>query len=430
MATISNIFKYSKSRELKSVAIYTFSNFFSKGVSFLLLFYFTHVLTESDFGLLSLFSNSILFLMPFVSLGILQSANADFFKLEKKEFKDFFTTTLIMPVVVTLLAISVLLVFKSQLQQRYTFPGIFILLIPVITLFSFINEHLINMVRNSNDPLKYLAVNIGRLLTEISLAVFFISALHYGWIGRVMGIFISFLAVTIYALFYFKQQGFIFGRVTKKYIYAELQYSVPVIVMQISVFCMGSASGYFIEYFTNDYSAVGIFSVAATFGSIIIVLCTALLHYVYPKLYSILSEKVIDYTGIRNLFLFYAGTLLLGTLAVIIATPFAYSVMLKESYLPGLKYFYFICIGNFFWSISYFFYAFMLYHKQKRKILFASLLSILTSVTVNYFFIKNNGGFGAAAAICFIYFVVLMITLLFVKKHVLGIMKNNLVQKN
>src|SRR6187402_102985 len=103
MVTISNIFKYSKSQQLKSIAIYTFSNFFNKGISFLLLFYFAHVLTESDFGLLNLFSNSILFLMPFVSMGILQSANTEFFKLGKKEFKNFFSTTLLMPVAVTLL---------------------------------------------------------------------------------------------------------------------------------------------------------------------------------------------------------------------------------------------------------------------------------------------------------------------------------------
>ena len=85
MATISNILRYSKSGQLKSIAIYTFSNFFNKGISFLLLFYFAQVLSQRDFGILNLFSNSILFLMPFISLGILQSANTEFFKIENKK---------------------------------------------------------------------------------------------------------------------------------------------------------------------------------------------------------------------------------------------------------------------------------------------------------------------------------------------------------
>jgi len=256
------------------------------------------------------------------------------------------------------------------------------------------------------------------------LAVFFISALQYGWIGRVMGIFLSFLFVAAYALVYFKEQQFLFGKIQKKYIYDELLYSVPIIVMQISVFCMGSSAGYFIEYFTHDYAAVGVFSIAATFGSIIIVLCTALLQYVYPKIYSLLSEKQVDYSAIRRHFLFYAGTMLLGTIAVIIATPFAYNVVLKSSYHSGLSYYFFICIGYFFWSISYFFYAFMLYHKQKRKILFASLLSILVSVVSHYFFIRQMGAYGAAISMSIVYFIVLIITVLFVYKQLIPLLKS------
>lgn len=426
MATITGILKFGKSREMRSVAIYTFSNFFSKGVSFLLLFYFAHVLTESDFGLLNLFSNGILFLMPFVSMGILQSVNTEFFKKDKKEFSDFFSTTLMMPMIVTLLAMAVFFIFRNQLQQRYSFPAVFVLLIPLITLFNFLNEHLINMVRNSGDPMKYLFINIGRLLAEITLAVFFISALEFGWMGRVMGIFISYLMLALYAFFYFKERGFITGSISKKYIYDELLYSVPIIVMQVGVFCMGSSAGFFIEYFTHDFAAVGVFSIAATFGSVIIVLCTAMLQYTYPKIYSLLSQKKVDYAAIRRHFLFYAGMMLLGTGVVIISTPIAYNMMLKTSYHAGLSYYFFICLGYFFWSISYFFYAFMLYNKEKRKILFASLLSVLISVASHGLFIKQFGAYGGAVSICVVYFIVLVIIMLFVRKQLTQMLSSNL----
>jgi O-antigen/teichoic acid export membrane protein len=424
MATISNILTYRKSHQLKSIAIYTFSNFFNKGVSFLLLFCFAHALTAADFGKLNLFSNAILFLMPFISMGILQSANTEFFKMDKKEFKNFFSTTLLMPVVVTIIIIGLLFILKTPLQQRYSFPTVFILVIPVITLLNFLNEHLINMVRNSNDPLKYLFVNIGRLLAEITLAVFFISALEYGWIGRVMGILLSFLFVGAYAFFYFKEQHFLFGKVKKKYVQEELLYSVPIIVMQVSVFCMGSSAGYFIEHFTHDYEAVGVFSIAATFGSVIIVLCTALLQYVYPKIYSLLSETQINYNAIRRHFIFYTGGMLLATAAVIIATPLAYTVVLKSSYHQGLSYYFFICIGYFFWSISYFFYAFMLYYKQKLNILIASTISIVISIVSHYFFIKQMGAYGAAVSMSIVYFIVLIVTVLFAYKQVTLVIKS------
>ncbi len=429
MLTVNGILKFGKSTEMRSVAVYTFSNFFSKSISFLLLFYFAHVLTETDFGLLNLFSNGILFLMPFVSMGILQSANTEYFKKDKKEFSHFFSTTLVMPMVVTAFAMLLFFIFRGQLQQRYSFPTVFVVMIPLITLFNFLNEHLINMVRNSGDPMKYLFINIGRLLAEITLAVFLIGAMEWGWMGRVTGIFVSYLMVAVYAFFYFKEQGFVINSFSKKYMYDELLYSVPIIVMQVGVFCMGASAGYFIEYFTHDFAEVGVFSIAATFGSVIMVLCTALLQYTYPKVYALLSEKIVNYNAIRWYFIFYAGVMLLGTGIVVIAVPLVYSLVLKQSYHAGLSYYFFICLGYFFWSISYFLYAFMLYNKEKRKLLMASSLSVLISFVSNAFFIKHWGAYGAAVSMCIVYFIVLLITALFVKKY-LSLLISNKTPKN
>jgi O-antigen/teichoic acid export membrane protein len=426
MASVNGILKFGKSAEMRSVAIYTMSNFASKGISFLLLFYFAHALTETDFGLLNLFSNGILFLMPFVSMGILQSVNTEYFKKDKKEFSHFFSTTLVMPMAVSIIAMGIFFLFRQQLQQRYSFPAVFVVMIPLITLFNFLNEHLINMVRNSGDPMKYLFINIGRLLAEITLAVFFVGAMELGWMGRVTGIFVSYLMVAVYAFFYFKEQGFITNSFSKKYLYAELLYSIPIIVMQVGVFCMGSSAGYFIEYFTHDVAQVGVFSIAATFGSVIIVLCTAMLQYSYPKVYSLLSEPRINYAALRWQFLFYAGIMLLGTGVVVIATPVAYNLLLKQSYHAGLSYYFYICLGYFFWSISYFLYAFMLYKKEKRKLLHASLLSVLISVSAHFVCIKQWGAYGAAVSMCIVYFIVLLITIFFVRQPLTQIFSNNL----
>src|ERR1035438_7004439 len=89
--SLKNQYKYPA---LKTMGIYTITSFFGKGLSFLLLPLFTNpkYLTPADNGLLSLFSQAIIFLTPFVSLGVLQSTSVDFFKLDRKSFKDFCTT--------------------------------------------------------------------------------------------------------------------------------------------------------------------------------------------------------------------------------------------------------------------------------------------------------------------------------------------------
>jgi O-antigen/teichoic acid export membrane protein len=289
MALFSGILKQLKSPQAKAIGIYTFSNFLNKGVSFLFLFYFAHALTESDFGLLNLFGSGMLFLMPFISMGITQSVNTDFFKLDKKEFKDFFTTTLLMPFVVMIMAIIILYSFRGQLMQRYSVPVVIIILVPINTFFNFLGEELICLVRNNEQAGKYLLIGIGGLLIELGLAVFCISVLKYGWIGRVIGISVSGLLTVVYAFIYFKKQGFIFGKIVKKYIYKELIYSVPIIIMQISIFCMNSSSGYFIKYFTKDYASVGVYSIAATFASIVMVLKRKPTMWRYDKIFCIMQ---------------------------------------------------------------------------------------------------------------------------------------------
>jgi len=81
------------SRGVKPLGIYTISNFLSKAISFASLPLFTYILEKKDFGTISLFSATVSFAMPFVSLGILYSTSTDYFRLEKKEFASFISST-------------------------------------------------------------------------------------------------------------------------------------------------------------------------------------------------------------------------------------------------------------------------------------------------------------------------------------------------
>lgn len=430
MSIQSTIRQYSNNPEVKAIGIYTFSNFFNKGITFLLLFYFTKVLTEADFGMLSLFNTSILFVMPFISLGILQSVNADFFKLDKQEYKKFFSTSLLITVCVTVITMAVLVLFKSYLQQKFHFPGIFITLIPFIAFLSFINEQLVILLRNNKEPQQYFMVNVSRLTIEIAIAVFLISAMHYGWLGRVAGVLISYVLMAIYSFYYFKKKGYIFGNIKLLYFKNELLFAVPIITLQVGIFCLGSSAIYYISHFTNSLQTVGSFSVAATFASIVNVFCIALLQYVQPKLYNIFSQKLIDNSAIKKLFIFYAAAMILFTILVIVVLPFVYHYLLKQTYLPGLKYCYLLCIGQLFWAIAWFFFSWMLYHKEKRKILKLSIIAVVVSTAFNWMLTSRYAASGAAFATIASYAVILLLVMYFVKPMLVAIFQKNIFQKN
>ena len=127
MSKFTNLIALRKSPVIRSVGIYTFTNFFTRSISFLLLFIFTNpkYISPSENGLISLFSNSLLFLMPFLSMGIIHSTSADFFRMEKKDFKNFFTTGFILPLTVTFVSFVVLYLSRDYLYTTYGFPLMF-----------------------------------------------------------------------------------------------------------------------------------------------------------------------------------------------------------------------------------------------------------------------------------------------------------------
>ena len=406
---------------LRSIGIYTFTNFFSKAISFLLLFIYTNpkYISPSENGLLSLLSNSLVFIMPFIAMGSLHSVSTDFFKLDKKNFSDFFTTSLIMPVIVTLLSFVGLFIFKDSLQATYGFPPSFVWIIPLIVFFTFCYEHLTNLIRNNNEPNKFLFVNLTKTFIELSLSVVLVVFFAWRWQGRLVGIFSAAAFAAMYAFYYFVRNGYLFGEVKKQFIYNELLYALPIIVMQASLFCLNASDKFFLAHFTNDNNAtVGVYSVAYTVASVVLIFSTALLQYIYPKIYGFLAEKIINYNGIKKHFSFYFFIMAGGTLLLIIMSPLLYKYFINEKYNSALQYIYIICIGNFLWSINYFFYAFFFFDKQKRKILIVSISSIMITCTLNYFLIKNGQAMGAAVATCGSYLAVLIITLLTNRIHV------------
>ncbi|MGN6532466.1 MAG: lipopolysaccharide biosynthesis protein [Ginsengibacter sp.] len=401
-----------KSPASKTAGIYTFSNFFIKGTSFLLLFIYSNpkYLSVHENGLLSLLTSSVFILMPFLSLGIVQSTSVDFFKLKGDEFKSFFTTGFVIPICIMFLAFAGLFVFSNDLKSAYDFPWSFVLIIPVLTFLNFCNEQFLTIVRNNDEPVTFLKAALLRLGVEISLSLTLVVVFFSGWQGRVTGILASNTVLLFIAFFYLKKKNYLFGKIKRIYIRQELLYGFPIIILQCSTFCLFYSDKFFLSFF-SDNSEVGVYSYACVFAAVVNLGSSALLYYVMPKIYSFLSESKIDYKQIRKHFLFYVSSCFILLLCVVAFTPLLYKFFINSSYHPGLKYFYLIAAGYFFWSVTYFFYTFMFYKKHKKKILATSLISIFISIANNYFFIKNLGTSGAAFSVFLSYFLVLLVTI-------------------
>lgn len=419
-----------KKPALKSAGIYTFANFFSKSIGFFLLFVYSNpvYLNVDENGLLSLLSGAIGMFVPFLSLGIVHSTSVEFFKLDKREFKDFFSTGFVLPVILMFIGTSILFFFRTDLKNSYRFPFSFTLIIPLIAFFTFCNELFVTLIRSNDEPKIYLKTALLRLAIEASLSIVLVVNFALRWKGRVIGMLSASIVLFLAALCYFKKKEYLFGRIRAKYIKGELIYAFPIIIFQAGSFCLFSSDKFFLSFFSNN-NEVGIYGYACAFSTILSLGCTAVLNYMLPKIYQLLSAPMINYKQIRIYFLYYLSFAFIVLIGIITFTPFLYKHFINQKYFSGLNYLYLIATGYFFFNITYFFYAFILYKKQKGKLIILSVISILISLTSNYFFIKDFNALGAAISVCVSFLMVLIITLLFNKQEakviiVGGIFKN------
>ena len=309
-----------KNPALRTMGIYTFTNFFGKGLSFLLLPLFTNpkYLTATDNGLLSLFSQAIIFVLPFINLGVLQSTSVDYFKLDKKTFSNFCTTGFVMSLAMAVFSALVFFLFRGFFLKEFSFPIAFIWAIPLAAFFNFCYELLVLLIRNRDDAAMYMRVNMARIIFELGLAVILIVLFAWAWWGRVAGILISSGSISVYAIYFLIKNGYLSGSIKKEIIYTELKYCVPIITMQLSIFCLCSSDSFLLAGITKNNSQVGIYGMACVFGSIIITLSGALVQYFVPKINKALSSAAIDYVYIRKQFKIYIGIMILTFIVLLV----------------------------------------------------------------------------------------------------------------
>lgn len=414
MSFAEKLNKLLRHKALRSVGLYTVSNFLTKSVSFLLVFIFTNprFITPAENGMLSLFNNVLLFLKPIMMLGVIQSVGVDFFKLERDRFRDSFTTGFFLSAVVALLLLVIFFLFRGFLNHQYGFSLTIIVLMPLIAFLFLCFEQLQNILRSEQKPEMFMGASMIRLVLEFGISVILVVFFSWHWHGRVAGLFIAQATLTVLAIVYFVRQGYLRGRVRKEFLRGEISYALPVIALQMTFFSINSSDKFFLSHFTHgDNALLGVYSFASIFASVVFTLHLALIQYFFPKIYSALAADRVDYPFLRRNFYYYAVIMAAGTILLIGGAPVAYHFIINEAYHPALGYFYLFCIGYFLWSISYFFFSFLFFHKAKPKILMLSVSGILISLSLNYYGILRGSAFGGALAVAISCFLILLLTL-------------------
>ncbi len=391
----------------KSFSIYTLASFFNKGLMAVLAFFLSHYILPADNGTLSLYTVFVALILPFIILGMPSSIMLEHAKLEEKEFKLYFTSSLALSGISFVLLLLIFFITGHYISASLNVPFRLLLMGLLYGWFSLFQENVTSYIRTINKPMQFLWLSAIRDVIEIGLVVLFVIIWGKSAQGRIEAALITGAVVFMYAVYFFYRRGLIHSHISKKYLKEELKFGFSQIFFQLNVFILTAADKFLINYFyPENKSGLGIYFMATQFAFIIMVLVNAFFSAYQPQLYKYLKDFTEEHTlkMLRIKYLF-AGFLLLSTVLLCIAVPFAYKWFINKDYNGGIQYVTWNAFGFFFWGLYALLLGILYYYKKNKAVIFISVFSSALCIALNYWFIKNYGIIGASYANLVTYFI-------------------------
>jgi O-antigen/teichoic acid export membrane protein len=378
----------------KSALIYSIGGFGSKVLSFLLLFFYTFLLTKKELGEYDIFITTITLFVPLVSFQI---GDATYRWLIDKDKQDerlkaqIITNTIIAFCVGFLLFAIALFIYSMFEVVKY--KAYFLILIFLNCLLPILQ----NILRGDGDTKKFA---LNGLITTFLLVVFNVLFL-YVWKLKIEGILLAnILAYTISCLFIIYQvkllRYFSIRNLNKTLLKEMCRYSLPLIPNLMSWWVIGSASK-FIILNSLGAEANGIYAISSRFPSIIVIVNTI---FVLPIQDAFFTQGA-ELEGFRKLIKDFIKLEFSLIAILIVGAPIYTKYLVSEKFYEAWQYMPFLYLGVGFNTLAA---LISLVHQKNKKtanITVTTMLGGLLSIILSYFLIKIYGLNG----ISFAYFV-------------------------
>lgn len=259
------------SRALNRTFFYGFSSILGKIVGFIMLPIYTNYLTPEDYGVAG-------FLVFYVSLtqillgGKLEHAISKFHydKERNDSLASILSTATITTIVIAGTPLLVSMYFSENISQALFDSTEYSLAVKVISLnilFGTLELYGLQYIKIIDLPKTYLALNLLKLVTQLSINIFLIVFLDKGILGVVVSSAFAAILITLSTslIVVVKEKGF--------YLKAELMkdllwFSAPLWVSGLLGLYSGSISQVFIKEFAG-LSDLGLYNLAWTFGALV-----------------------------------------------------------------------------------------------------------------------------------------------------------------
>lgn len=254
----------------KHSAIYAFGTMLRRLTGLVMLPIYTRYLTPADYGVVELLSMAIEIAGILIGLRISQAMFRYYILAESDSEKNIIVSTVLFTIAGSSCLGALVMLYASEPLAQIIFGSTEYIFEFQLFVFTLVTNAIIavglSFLRARQNPVLFVAINIGSLILQVSLNIVFVVMLEMHVTGVVYSALISGAVVAAgLTLYVFAKTGFHYSAsIAMKLV----NFVAPLILASIGAFYVAYADKYFLRLF-GSLSDVGLYSLAARVSSIL-----------------------------------------------------------------------------------------------------------------------------------------------------------------
>ena len=376
-------------RLAKNTLIFMVGNFGSKLISFIIVPFYTFVLTTEQYGTIDLFTTIINILLPFLILGLNEAALR--FLVGKEINKEIVATNCFTVYLIETLIVCLLYPFYSKIGALKEYSIHFLILLILMSFNQIFLQYLRGIGKNAAFSANGIIITLITVTSNLVFLLYFQMGIDGYFYSMILAQFIGAIQIII--------NSQLWRVIRRKYFNFSLlkimvKYSSPLIFNSLMWWIMSASDKFMINFFI-DTSANGVYSVAHKFPTLINLVYSIFLQA--WQISAIEEGKSKDRTQFYNaIYRYVLMVLVLAASVIIMSTKPLYLTVMSPDFKIAWQSVPLLVVAGVFSCLTGFFGTVYVVNKQSKKAFSTTLIGAVGNLVFNFFLIPKFGIIGAA----------------------------------
>ncbi|WP_244325001.1 lipopolysaccharide biosynthesis protein [Sporofaciens musculi] len=390
----------------KNVMFITLGNFASKILTFLMIPFYTNVLSTNEFGVSDLITSTVNLILPFFTL-LISEAVMRFTLEEKYDNSQVFSIGIYTILIGTfiMVAFSPIIIINKVMAQYYWY-FVFYYFVSAIQIM------LSQYVKGINRVMIYSFAGVIQTVSMIILSIVFLAIYKTGITGYLLSLIVSNI-ITIFILWIganISKSVLAFKKLNRKLVYEMYSYSIPMIPNSLNWWISNSADKYMLMYFSG-MGVTGIYSVSQKIPSMLSVISTIFMSaWQISAVDNFGSKDSLDFYS--DIYRKYSSLNIISITTLICFTKLLANFLFSKDFYEGWIFVPILLLAYYFNAMSSFLGTIYTSAKKTKMLFISTVVAASSNISLNFVFIPLFGGMGASISTFISYFITWIIRII------------------